>query len=637
MLKSEKLRFIISLIQNAMLAPVLRSNGGHKRRRDMRANPAAAHARGRKCRCPRPHPSTATTAPSSNRRVAIGRRRRAIPNANGGGDDGSPTIVGDEYVPPDYSEQSIDTAGAGKSFISPRWLTELGRLWGGAAGVPVADAKPDDVKDLLGGALFKALYKWMLESGPIYLLPTGPISSFLIVSDPAAAKHILLSSDNKNRNIYGKGLVAEVSQFLFGDGFAVAEGDAWRVRRRAVGPSLHRAYLEAMVSRVFVPCAQTLNDALAARGPNQAVDIEACFSQLTLDIIGLSVFNYDFRALTKDSPVIQAVYTALKETEQRSTDLLPYWKVPLLCLFDARQQKAAEAVKLIRETTEELIAECKRIVDAEAVAEAQAQTGGAEGSSLLEAGDPSILRFLIAARDDVSSQQLRDDLLSMLVAGHETTASVLTWTIYLLLQNPSTMAKAVAEVDAALGERRGEELTLADLKACPYAMRCINESMRLYPHPPVLIRRALVDDRLPGGETVPKGQDVIVSVYNIHRSQAVWDDPDAFMPERFPIDAPVPTEQSTGYRYIPFSGGPRKCVGDQFALTEAHVALLVLLREHELSLVPGQKVEMTTGATIHTKDGLFVRAKPRWGDRAGAGGNVEGVEGVEGVAAATTQ
>jgi carotene epsilon-monooxygenase len=509
-----------------------------------------------------------------------------------------------EYVP----DVVIDTEGAGKSFISPRWLTELGRLWGGASDVPVVEAAPEDVGDLLGGALFQALYKWMLASGSIYLLPTGPISSFLIVSEPAAAKHILRSSDNARRNVYGKGLVAEVSKFLFGDGFAVAEGQLWTARRKAVAPSLHRAYLEIMVDKVFAPSAHLLNKKLKDQPEGKPIDIESCFSQLTLDIIGKALFNYDFNALTKDSPIIQAVYTALKETEQRATDLLPYWKIPLFNLIDERQRKAAEAVQIIRDTTEELISKCKQIVEEE-----QKKNSGTTaldlGEDYVDEADPSILRFLIAARDEVSSTQLRDDLLSMLVAGHETTASVLTWTIYLLLQNPECMKKAVSEVDAVLGSKTTP--SFSDLKNCPYVLRCISESMRLYPHPPVLIRRALMDDRLPGGQFIPKGQDVIVSVYNIHHSPEVWDDPEEFIPERFPLDKQAPTEINTDFRYIPFSGGPRKCIGDQFALMEAQVALIVLLKEIDLELVPDQKIEMTTGATIHTKDGLFVTSKAR--------------------------
>ena len=147
-----------------------------------------------------------------------------------------------------------------------------------------------------GGALFLALFKWFKESGPVYLLPTGPISSFLVISDPAAAKHVLRGYPD-----YGKGLVREVSEFLFGTGFAIAEGDLWKGRRRAVVPSLHKAYLETMVRRVFDPCTRRLEDKLAAAAASgKALDVESCFSQLTLDIIGLSVFNYDYNALTAE-------------------------------------------------------------------------------------------------------------------------------------------------------------------------------------------------------------------------------------------------------------------------------------------------------------------------------------------------
>lgn len=502
-----------------------------------------------------------------------------------------------------------DVAGAGASAVSPGWLTSLQRNWGGQSDCPVADAQPEDIADLLGGALFLALFKWFKESGPVYLLPTGPLSSFIVISDPAAAKHVLRNYGT----IYSKGLVREVSEFLFGDGFAISEGDLWKGRRRAVVPSLHRAYIDAMVSRVFGPSAEELNVKLAkAAAAGEPVDIEACFSQVTLDVIGKSVFNYDFGALTTDSPVIQAVYTALKETEQRSTDLLPIWKLPdpIPQLLSERQRKAADAVALIRKTTSDLIAQCRKIVEEE--------NEVAEGEEYLNEADPSVLRFLLASRQECTETQLRDDLLSMLVAGHETTASVLTWTVYLLAKNPAAMEKAKAEVDEVM-DSTGGTLTMADcMERLPYVMRCINESMRLYPHPPVLLRRADVEDELPGGYSVPAGQDILISVYNIHHSPEVWEDAEEFKPERFPLDQPVPNESNTDYAYIPFSGGARKCVGDQFALLEAQVILAHLLRGFDLELVPGREIGLTTGATIHTTTGLYVNVSPRGVKGAGA-------------------
>lgn len=495
------------------------------------------------------------------------------------------------------SESKKDVSGAGISWVSPDWLTWLVSQIRGPdkSGIPVADAKLEDVKDLLGGALFLPLFKWMLESGPVYRLAAGP-RNFVIIGEPEAAKHVL-----KAYGKYSKGLVVEVAEFLFGSGFAIAEGELWTSRRKAVVPSLHRKYLATMVDRVFFPCTERLMLKLEKAAKEQkAINMEAQFSQLTLDIIGKAVFNYDFDSLTTDSPLIQAVYTALKETESRSTDILPYWKVPILCQIIPRQQKAASAVSLIQVTVEELVAKCKAMVEEEGER--------VEGEEYVNEADPSVLRFLLASREEVSSQQLRDDLLSMLVAGHETTGSVLTWTAYLMAQNPETLKKAQEEVEIIL---KGQPPTFSDTRNLKYVTRCINESMRLYPHPPVLIRRAQEPDVLPGGYNVEAGQDVMISVYNVHHSPQVWDRAEEFLPERFGLEGPMPNEINTDYRYIPFSGGPRKCVGDQFAMLEAVVALAVLVQRFDFELVPNQEIAMTTGATIHTKNGLFMTLKNR--------------------------
>ncbi|KAG6494494.1 hypothetical protein ZIOFF_049526 [Zingiber officinale] len=557
--------------------------------------------------------------------------------------------------PQDNPNGAGGSTGSNRSWVSPDWLTSLSRsLSGGGGGdsrIPYADAKLDDVSDLLGGALFLPLFKWMLDYGPIYRLAAGP-RNFVVVSDPAIAKHVL-----RNYGKYAKGLVSEVSEFLFGSGFAIAEGALWTVRRRAVTPSLHRKYLSVMVDKVFCRCAQRLVEKLQIHAMDgTAVNMEEKFSQLTLDVIGLSLFNYNFDSLASDSPVIEAVYTALKEAEARSTDILPYWKakeafmshfnlfeiprlslllshapLPILCKIIPRQIKAEKAVSIIRNTVEELIIKCKEIVEAECEQ--------VEGEEYVNETDPSILRFLLASREEVTSIQLRDDLLSMLVAGHETTGSVLTWTIYLLNPNsdcsvvtsrtgikpllpllivpakclfvpegivmscipmacdPSSLKRARHEVDEVL---QGRPPRYEDVKELKYLMRCIHESLRLYPHPPVLIRRAQSDDVLPGDYKINAGQDIMISVYNIHRSPKVWERAEEFFPERFSLEGPVPNETNTDFRFIPFSGGPRKCIGDQFALLEAIVALAIFLQHMKFELVADQKISMTTGATIHT-------------------------------------
>ncbi|KAK6244636.1 hypothetical protein QUC31_011045 [Theobroma cacao] len=485
------------------------------------------------------------------------------------------------------------------SWVSPNWLTSLTKsLTIGSnddSRIPIASAQLEDVSELLGGALFLPLFKWMNEYGPIYRLAAGP-RNFVVVSDPAIAKHVL-----RNYGKYAKGLVSEVSEFLFGSGFAIAEGSLWTVRRRAVVPSLHKKYLSVMVDRVFCKCAERLVQKLQPFAfDGTAVNMEEKFSQLTLDVIGLSVFNYNFDSLTSDSPVIDAVYTALKEAELRSTDILPYWKIRALCKVIPRQIKAEQAVTVIRRTVEELIIKCKEIVEREGER--------IDEEEYVNDADPSILRFLLASREEVSSMQLRDDLLSMLVAGHETTGSVLTWTLYLLSKDSSTLLKAREEVDRVL---KGRPPAYEDIKDLKFLTRCITESLRLYPHPPVLIRRAQVDDILPGNYKVKAGQDIMISVYNIHHSSQVWERAEEFVPERFDLESPVPNETNTDYRFIPFSGGPRKCVGDQFALLEAIVALAIFLQRLNFELVPDQDISMTTGATIHTTNGMYMKLSER--------------------------
>ncbi|KAL6529813.1 hypothetical protein OROGR_015436 [Orobanche gracilis] len=426
-----------------------------------------------------------------------------------------------------------------------------------------------------------------------------------------------------------------------------------------IAPAFHSLYLEAM-SKLFTKCSirmttkfEKLIEVEASGGEEKIeLDLEAEFSSLALDIIGLGVFNYDFGSVTKESPVIKAVYGTLFEAEHRSTFYIPYWKIPLARWLVPRQRKFQNDLKVINRCLDGLIKNAKETRE-------EADVEKLQQRDYLNIKDASLLRFLVDMRGvDADDRQLRDDLMTMLIAGHETTAAVLTWAVFLLAQNPSKMKKAQAEIDLVLGQER---TTFEAVKKLEYLRLIVVETLRLYPQPPLLIRRSLKSDRLPGGYNgdkdgylIPSGTDLFVSVYNLHRSPHFWDNPNDFEPERFQVQKSSDVEGWAGFdpsrspgalypnekylekearkngieliillgirllgiisdfAFLPFGGGPRKCVGDQFALMESTIALAMLLQKFHVNLKGSpESVELVTGATIHTKNGLWCQLKKR--------------------------
>ncbi|XP_041008162.1 cytochrome P450 97B2, chloroplastic [Juglans microcarpa x Juglans regia] len=501
-------------------------------------------------------------------------------------------------------------------------LTNL--LSGGTLGsMPIAEGA---VSDLFDRPLFYSLYDWFLEHGAVYKLAFGP-KAFVVVSDPIVARHIL----RENAFCYDKGVLADILEPIMGKGLIPADLDTWKLRRRVIAPGFHVLYLEAMV-KIFTDCSERALLKFEKNSPGEKtieLDLEAEFSSLALDIIGLSVFNYDFGSVTKESPVIKAVYGTLFEAEHRSTFYIPYWKLPLARWIVPRQRKFQNDLKVINDCLDGLIKNAKETRQETDVEKLQQR-------DYLNLKDASLLRFLVDMRGaDVDDRQLRDDLMTMLIAGHETTAAVLTWAVFLLAQNPSKMRKAQAEIDSVLGQGRP---TFELIKKLEYIRLIVVEALRLYPQPPLLIRRSLRSDVLPGGYrgekdgyTIPAGTDVFLSVYNLHRSPYFWDRPQEFEPERFleqkksegiegwagfdPSRSPgalYPNEIISDFAFLPFGGGPRKCVGDQFALMESTVALAMLLQKFDVMLKGSpESVELVTGATMHTKNGMWCKLRKR--------------------------
>ncbi|CAK0818139.1 unnamed protein product, partial [Prorocentrum cordatum] len=267
-----------------------------------------------------------------------------------------------------------------------------------------------------------------------------------------------------------------------------------------------------------------------------------------------------------------------------------------------------------------------------AMAEAEKNRGAVKG-------DMSMMQFLVQTRgEDVTARQLRDDLMTLLVAGHETTAALLTWTMFELTkeENLDILDELRKEISDVLGNRR---ITYADIQRLPFLRDCLVETLRLYPEPPLLIRRCVEGDDCPTGPTCGQeegatvrflpGQDIFISTWSLQRSKELWgEDADKFNPRRWRTSIPgkgrwagynpekaglYPNEMASDFAFMPFGGGLRKCVGDQFALMESTVVMASLLQRYTFQWAEpkGTAMDMTTGATVHTKNGLVMRLKPR--------------------------
>jgi len=384
------------------------------------------------------------------------------------------------------------------------------------------------------------------------------------VSHPDYIEEVLVNQARK----FIKGRILRANKGLFGNGLLTSEGDFWLRQRRLAQPAFHRARIAAY-GETMVRFTERL---IAGWRDGETRDIHAEMMRLTLQIVAKTLFDAD---VDGEAQQVGHALEAIMDfnSDFRRLILTPSW-LPTL-----RNIRAALAIRRL----DKII---YRIID---------QRHAAGG----DAGD--LLSMLLHARDDdgsrMTNRQLRDEVITLFLAGHETTALALSWTWWLLAQNPQAEAKLHAELDAVLA---GRSPTLEDLPKLRYTEHVISESMRLYP-PAWGMARLAIEDAQIGGYRIPKGSGVSLSQWVVHRDPRWYEAPEEFRPERWEGDL---LKRLPRFAYFPFGGGPRQCIGNSFAMMEAELLLAAIAQKFRLRLVPDQKVEPVASITLRPRHGI---------------------------------
>ena len=379
--------------------------------------------------------------------------------------------------------------------------------------------------------------------GDIVCYRPAPEPAYLI-NHPDYICHVLV--DN-NRN-YSK---ATSSNLLFkkviGEGLLTSESETWRKQRRMMQPTFHHTRIEQLDGLIVEVTQSMLGRWQAVFESNQPLDIAREMAALTLTVTTRSLFGVDLGDEVRE--VGEIINSAAKYLEKPSD---PH-------MVQSKQEFGEVVDRIIQQRRK----------------------------NFKDGGD--LLSSMILARDEntgvvMDDEQLRNQVMTLLLAGYETTASTLTWTWYLLSQNPWAVERLRTEVRETLNGRAPQ---YSDLERLPYIGMVLDESLRLFPTAWTLGRRAIGEDEI-GGYHVPANTVIAICIYTLHRHPGFWDDPDAFDPERF---SPENIKKHNKYAYIPFGAGPRQCIGNNFGLMEAALVMACILQRFELHLMPGVDVQ----------------------------------------------
>jgi cytochrome P450 len=402
------------------------------------------------------------------------------------------------------------------------------------------------------------------DYGEVARFRFGPVVGHL-VSSAEGASHVLVEN-NKNYGKQARGY--RNLRYVLGNGLLTSEGETWKRQRRIAQPAFHRQRIAGFAANM-VRAADDATAGLEARR-GKVVDVHHEMMRLTLRIVGETLLGYDpTDAADEVGAALSFLLTLANERTRRVFDLPPV--VPT-----RENRKFRRALATLDTVVVRMIAERRK--------------------SASDRGD--LLSMLIGARDaetgeSMDDRQLRDETMTILLAGHETTANALTFAWLLLSRYPAAFRDLRGELTQVLG---GRSPTADDLPKLMLTRRVLQEAMRLYPPAWIIGRSAIGPDEI-GGYSIPARSIVFVSPYVVHRHPALWTDPEGFDPLRFAREPPRGA-------YLPFGAGPRMCIGNAFATMEAELVLATMAQRVRFELVPGADVELDPSITLRPRHGV---------------------------------
>jgi cytochrome P450 len=402
--------------------------------------------------------------------------------------------------------------------------------------------------------------------GDVVQFPTafGPL---YLVNHPDYIRTVLHSTASFRVSMLKMGL---------GEGLLTSEGAYWRSQRRRMQPAFHQQCIESLDSVITEATGELVRGWRRFSASSQTFDVAAEMTRLTLRIIGKALLGVDFAA-TADS-ISRAITTMLTYLKQLS------FFAPSNTITASQSRLFQDGIRTIDKLVYGIIEERRK---------------GEKRHDLL-----GLLLEENGTGHSLSDRQVRDEVVTMFIAGHETTANMLSWTWYLLAKHREAEQHLHSEIDRLLV---GRVARFQDLATLAYTKMVIQESMRIYPPVLLLYRKVLVNQEL-GGFFIPANSTVAVSPYTTHRHPLFWEEPDRFDPERF---TPEQCSKRPHYAYFPFGGGPHLCMGNVLAMMEGMLILATIAQHYSLRLEPGQRVEPDPFITFRLSHGLWVTLEPR--------------------------